>query len=107
MIVGGDEHLGSWGPGEWLIIDELGTQLTDQWPPQIETLLNEAGTLLAVRFGHYVRGLSDASVFLDWRCNDLDTLTEAVLDKVGISGRKREEHTVRELISLHFRLSSA
>jgi hypothetical protein len=106
-VVGGDERLDRWRPGEWLMIDELGTRLTDQWPSQLDALINEAATVLAVRDGHYVHGLRDTSAFDDWRCSELESLTQAILGRLGLTGDTSQEHTtVRELISRHFHVSS-
>lgn len=107
-LYGGDETVERWGPGEWVMVDEFGTRLTDQWPPaRVDYLVNEVETLLGVRFGHYVHGLRDVNQFADWRCNDLDSFTGAMLDRVGLtSDSAREDAAVREMIVRHFHVAS-
>lgn len=106
-LYGGDEVVERWGPNDWLLIDELGVQLTDEWPPtRLDLLVDEVASLLAVRFGHYVWEVRDVEQFADWRCNDMDSLTGALLERVGLTSDSAREHAaVRESIVRHFHLA--
>jgi hypothetical protein len=105
-LLGGNEPIERREADDWLMIDEFGARLTERWPPpRLEYLVDEVVTVLGVHYGHYVHGLRDAHGFDDWRCNDLDSLTSAILEAVGLSDQSNTEHaTVRESIRRHFHL---
>jgi hypothetical protein len=108
-LYGADEPVARWGPGEWLMIDEFGTRVSEQWPPsRLRYLVDEVATVLAVRYGHYVAGLRGADAFEDWRCNDVDSLTSAILEQVGLTAESTaEQAAVREAIGRQFNIASA
>jgi hypothetical protein len=102
-VIGGDETVERWDAREWLMIHEFGTRLSADWPPpRLDDLVNEVAFLLA---GHYVHRLRDADTFEDWRCNDLDSLPSAMLERIGFAGEDTAEHrSVGELVARHFRV---
>lgn len=108
-LYGGDGPVERWDASEWLMIDEFGIRLADEWPPgRLDCLVNEVATLFARHFGHYVWGLRDVDQFADWPCNDLDSLTAAMLERVGLTIDSAREHTaVRDLIIRHFHVESS
>jgi hypothetical protein len=107
-FLGGDDPVERWGPGEWLLVDEFGTRLAERWPPRhLDGLVNEAATLLSVHYGHYVHHLRDLTSFAAWRCNDLDTMTAAILEQVGLTATTTDEYdSLRDLVARHFHLAS-
>jgi hypothetical protein len=107
-LYGGDEPVERWDASEWLMIDEFGVRLSDEWPPdRFDYLVDEVATLLARHFGHYVWGLRDADQFVNWRCNDLESLTATMLERVGLTSDSAREHdAVRDLIVRHFHVES-
>ena len=108
-LFGGDERLQRWPAGEWLLVDEIGVRLTGRWPPiGLDLLVDNVANDLAVRFGHYVYALRDATAFHDWRCNDLETMALALLEAVGLEDvalHRAEANAVRSLVAAYFRVA--
>lgn len=98
---------------EWIDIRELGTRLAATWPPDdLEFLLDNLYTKLGLGYGHTTPGgLGPVSAYGSGLLNELETLTTAVLERVGLdasaSNRRREADAVRDIIRRHFHLRGA
>jgi hypothetical protein len=108
-VSGGTSELLRCRSGEWVIVDDLGTRLAREWPPDdLDLVVQSVAEVLGVRYGHYVHELRDSRRFEDWRMNDLDSLSEQFLAAVGIDGsektRRPEVEAVRDVVARHFHL---
>jgi hypothetical protein len=106
VFFGGAEPVEHFVAGDWLMIDEIGSQLCEEWPPSnLELLVNEVATALAVGFGHYVHRFRDVEPFEDWRCNEVESLTQALVGCVGLTTDDSDEYRkVRSLVTAHFHM---
>jgi hypothetical protein len=83
IISGGGAEVLECHAGEWVMVDVLGTQLVEHWPPDdLHYLVASVAEERAVRFGHYVHQPQELQRFEDWRMNDLDSLSAQLLATV-------------------------
>jgi hypothetical protein len=107
VFLGGGTEVDRFGPGGWIEVRSLGTRLSEVWPAEeIALVIDTVAERLGVGYGQYIHALRDVDRFGDWWLNDLDCLTTAVLDAIGVdpdsTERRREGRDVRNLIARGF-----
>lgn len=96
--------------GSWIEIRPVGRRLTTSWPPdKLDLLLDNLSYKLGVGFGHtQPGGVGPGSSYSSGLLNDLESLTAAVLGRVGLeashSDNRPEADAVRDIIRRHFHL---
>jgi hypothetical protein len=98
------------GAGSWIEIRPIGRRLTTSWPPDnLDLLLDNLSYKLGVGFGHtQPGGVGPESSYRSGLLNELESLTAAVLGRVGLdashSDNRPEADAVRDIIRRHFHL---
>jgi hypothetical protein len=96
-------------PGSWIEVRPMGRRLTSTWPPDdLGLLLDNLSHTLAVGYGHYTHRIGPASSYSSGLLNELESLTAAVLSRVGLEASDSENRpvvdAVRDIIRRHFHL---
>jgi hypothetical protein len=97
-------------PASWIEIHAVGTKLTSNWPPDnLELLLDNLYYELAVGYGHTTpNGLGTVASYRSGLLNELESLTAAVLERVGLeatsSDNRPRADAVRDIVRRHFHL---
>ncbi len=107
VIRGGGTEIDRIAAGGWIQVTNLGTRLAEVWPPAtLALVIDNVAELLGVRYGHFVYELRDLDRFADWRLNDLESLTRAVLEAVDedpdSTNHRHEQRDVRLAIARGF-----
>ena len=99
-------------PGTWLEVRDLGTRLTNSWPPDnLELLISEIYYVLCVGYGYdHPRQLGPLSTYEPGLMNELQMLTQTAMEQVGLDAEASEDreiaHKVRDVICRKFGLEA-